>query len=159
MKKPGLSRRGFIKIALGTIGLGGLARYGMTTFDVYDFLNSTLERLLGKYNIADAQMRNFCNDFANSYGHKKLYKIILLEKSSTLDRIAEMLILPRVRRAVDKFERKLLTEFIVSTSYLQVGNPANDVIEYYGMDIPCNNPFAKFEFVHAGLPTVLWAPR
>ncbi len=65
-----------------------------------------------------------------------LDKIILLEQTYKLERIAEKLVLPRVCQAVDRFERKLLTDFVLSTSYLRVGNPANDAIEYYGMDFP-----------------------
>ncbi len=146
MKKPVFSRRAFIKTTLGVIGLGGLAGYGMSTFKAEAFLGATLQRLLGEFKIDDEQMRRFCDDFANGYGHKKLYAIFLLEQAPVLGHIAENLSLHRPRSAVEYFERKLLTEFIISTSYLRVGNPAADAIEYYGMKIPCNNPFARFEF-------------
>ena len=146
MKSFGISRRAFIKIALGTIGLGGLTHYGYTIFDFEAFVTSTLQRILGKVNITDTQMSNFCTDFANSYGHKKLYAIIVLEQTSAFDRIAEKLYPVPARWVVEKFERKLLTQFIISTSYLRVGNPATDAIKYHRLNMPCNNPFAKFEF-------------
>jgi hypothetical protein len=98
-------------------------------------------------------MSKFCNDFAESYGHKKLYAIIILERTSVFDHIAEKLFrfyslahVGRARWVVEKFERKLLTQFIISTSYLRVGNPATDAIKYYRINKPCNNPFARFEF-------------
>jgi len=153
MKSISISRRTFMKTALGALGLGGLTHYGYTTFDLEDFLSSTLNRLLGEVNITDAHMSKFCNDFADSYGHKKLYIIIILEQTSVFDRIAEKLFLffslahvGEARWIVEKFERKLLTQFIISTSYLRVDNPATDTIKYHRINIPCNNPFAKFEF-------------
>lgn len=141
------SRRKFMKLTLGIIGLGGLAHYGFTTFNFENFIRSTLTRLLGDYNIAETQMRRFCHDFVNSYGDKKLNTIIFRTHISFLETIAERLFRVQAHWAVDMFERKLVTEFILSTNYLTVDNPATDLIDYHGMNIPCNNPFAQLEYV------------
>ena len=147
MKEFNKSRRKFMKLALGAIGLGGLASYGITIFNLENFIRSTLTSLLGDYNIAETQMRKFCHDFIKSYGDKKLYVIIMRKQISVLEPVAERLFRVQAHWAVDMFERKLLTEFLLSTNYLKVGNPATDSIEYHGMNIPCNNPFAKLDYV------------
>jgi len=147
MKEFNKSRRKFMKLALGAIGLGGLAGYGITTFNLENFIRSTLTSLLGDYNIAETQMRKFCRDFVKSYGDKKLYVIIMRKQISVLEPVAEKLFRVQAYWAVEMFERKLLTEFILSTNYLKVGNPATDFIEYQGMNISCNNPFAKLGYV------------
>jgi hypothetical protein len=118
MKEFNKSRRKFIKLALGAIGLGGLASYGITTFNLENFIRSTLTSLLGDYNIAEMQMRKFCHDFIKSYGDKKLYVIIMRKQISVLEPVAERL-------------------FRVQAYWA-----------YHGMkSIPCNNPFAQLEYV------------
>ena len=147
MKELNKSRRKFMKLSLGAIGLGGLVHYGITTLNFERFIRSTLKRLLGNFNIAETQMSNFCHDFVKIwYKDKKLYAIIILKQASVLQPIAEKLFRVQAHWVIDKFERRLLTEFVLSTNYLKVGNPATDFIEYHGMNIPCNNPFAKFDY-------------
>jgi len=141
-----LSRRAFLKTALGTFGLAGLAGIGVSAFAVEDFLGATLHRLLGAFTLTDAQMKKFCGDFSHDYGRRKLYAIMLIEQVPALGPVAGGLLSRRPRVVVEKFERKLLTAFIVSTNYLQVSDPAVEVIEYRGLNIPCTNPFARFDF-------------
>ncbi|HHH43716.1 MAG TPA: hypothetical protein ENK49_06225 [Gammaproteobacteria bacterium] len=140
------SRRAFLKTALGTAGLAGLAGVGVSAFVAGDFLRATLHRLLGSFILADTQLTTFCDDFARDYGRRKLYAVVLIERVPVLGAAAGGLLLRRPRAVVEKFERKLLTAFIVSTSYLQVGDPAVEPIEYRGLNIPCTNPFARFDF-------------
>jgi len=141
-----LSRRAFLKTALGTLGLTGLVGVGVSAFAVEGFLGARLHRLLGVFTLTDAQMKKFCSDFSRDYGRRKLYAIMLIEQVPALGPVAGGLLLRRPRVVVEKFERKLLTAFIVSTSYLQVSDPAVEPIEYRGLNIPCSNPFARFDF-------------
>ena len=148
MKELNKSRRKFMKLSLGAIGLGGLAHYSSITFNFESFIRSTLTSLLGNFNIAEKQMRKFCHDFVKKwYKNKKFYAIIILKQVSALQPIAEKLFRVQAHWVIEKFERRLLTEFVLSTNYLKVGNPATDSIEYHGMNIPCNNPFAKLDYV------------
>lgn len=143
MKEFNSSRRLFMKLGLGAIGLGGFTYYGIKIFNFEYFIKSTLRKMLGNYNIPDTQMTKFCHDFVNIFGEKKMNRIIMRKQISILEPIAERLFGVKAYWAVEMFERKLLTEFILSTNYLKVGNPAEDLIEYHGLNIPCNNPFAK----------------
>ena len=146
MNSQNISRRSFITIIFGGIGLAAFTFYGVATLNSEDFIKATLQRLIGKHNITDVMARVFCSDFINTFGEKKLYEVIILEEFPMLNRITDRLFLSRAR-SVDRFERKLVTHFLVSTNYLRMENPLTETLEYYGMNIPCNNPCANFDFL------------
>ncbi|MDO6618786.1 twin-arginine translocation signal domain-containing protein [Pseudomonadota bacterium] len=140
MSGTSLSRRSFLKVAAVGAGLGGAVFYGVHTLNTQNFIVSSLDRLLGKLNISDEDLQLFCDHFTAEYGEMKLRAIIILDQSSMFDLVVK-------KRAIwiDKYERKLVTDFMMSTNYFQVSNPATEALQYYGANRPCYNPFARFD--------------
>lgn len=127
-----ITRRQFLIGSLGgLIAVGaGNAVYRQETF-----LRERLTELVGSFNMSEEQFDRFEQEFFASLRPKQKLGIETLNAFGLLD-----INLPKVFNKVDEFDRKLMTDFIISTQFLKANK--NENLVYGNKRLVCNNPFA-----------------
>lgn len=142
-----LTRRGMIVGSVGLAAIAALGGIGLLRFDKVDTCRATLTRLIGPFAMKDDAFAAFVDDFL------KVDKMLIgmrgglmraAEFSGLLPRIAGSLP-PASAQQVEQFERALLTQFVLTTNYLQLDDPRAEPIDYVGPIDACGNPFARFD--------------
>ncbi|WAJ27055.1 hypothetical protein [Antarcticirhabdus aurantiaca] len=141
-----ITRRGLL-MGLGGIAAAAVLGGGAASMTDEDFLRSTLHRLVGRFEMTSDQFAAFTQSFRAGYPELATVKMLPFRvseqfgASSLLDSIAPQAILSKV----ETFERRLLTEFIMSTDYLPLyeEKPNQGVlsVSYFGLQ-GCSNPYA-----------------
>lgn len=142
-----LTRRGVIVGSVGVVAVAALGGVGLLRFDKVDTCRATLTRLIGPFAMDRDAFASFVTDFL------KVDRMLMgmrgglmraAEFSGLLPRIAGSLP-PAAAGQVEQFERALLTQFVLTTNYLQLGDPRAEHIDYVGPIDTCGNPFARFD--------------
>ncbi len=142
----GLTRR---KALLGAAGVAIVSALGgALLWSERDLIRATLVRMIGPFNIADADMDAFVRDFM---------AIGPLPRGFAADAVGVVQaagLLPAAGMAsqavgerLDAYQRGVLTAFVMGTDYFQSENPAVDDLHYLGpfAERACANPFARFD--------------
>ena len=142
-----LSRRAVIGGALGTAGALALGGIGIARVDDADVMRSTLQRLVGDFRMDAAAFATFVTDFKDEFGRYGGPQALFFrvgEFSGGLPYFSD--VAPNaVGGKIESFERALVTNFLFTTDYLQLADPAAEAVSYNGPLSACINPFARFD--------------
>lgn len=142
-----LSRR---TLFAGAFSLAGAAAIGLGSFAAYDFTDliwQILKRLLGDFEMAEADMAAFSRDFTrpidlDGWTGKMLRAAGLTGTEDFLNVHGP----PEVHERFEGFERSVLGAFMMSTNFLDIHAEGGGRVVYHGLDVPCSSPFARFDF-------------
>lgn len=141
-----LSRRNAL---LGTMMLLTVAAAGfgsLAAYDISDHIWRVLFRLLGPFEMAEADMAAFSRDFTRPIDLEGWTGWMLRAGGwSHLDAHLAASGPPGIQDRFESFDRTLLGAFILSTNYLEVLERGGGTVVYYGLGAPCANPFARFD--------------
>ncbi len=141
-----LSRRAFI---VGTAGLAGAAGAGLlavaSTSDA-DLVDATLRRLVGDHRLSPPDLVAFTRDFtaALSPSDRTRAALVRVVEATGLGAIGLDAGPDRLVDAVERFERNLLTAYVLSTDAVGAG-PGSGPVTYAGRLGGCGNPFAGLD--------------
>lgn len=142
-----VTRRGLIAGSAGLAAVAAVGGVGLARFDKVDTCRATLARLVGPFDMAPEAFDAFVRDFLK-------VDETLTGLRGGLMRAGEFTgLLPRLggllpdasADEIERFERALLTNFVLTTNYLAVENPRREPIDYVGPLDACANPFARFD--------------
>ncbi|HDZ56704.1 MAG TPA: hypothetical protein ENI17_08310 [Pseudomonas xinjiangensis] len=134
-----MNRRKFLACSAATLGVAALGTTAMVFEDSSSFIPGLLHKLVGEFSMDEAQQKRFVDSIENRYGSEKLAALIGLYRI----RSGTGLGVSYTNSKVDRFERMLLTDFMVSTDYLKKQHEKNPRVNFLG-HFPCNNPYARY---------------
>ena len=137
----GFSRRA---ILIGTATLSGGAALGLISVSDVHFLKAMLRRLLGNFQMREDDFADFAADFKVAFPDYVSVRIRIAELGRTAP-ILLKLAPARYGVSVELFERRVLTNFMLTTNFLTIKDSTLESVDYYGQQQACNNPFARFE--------------
>lgn len=122
----------------GWVGLDLAAAEGPT-------VRAIVTRLVGPFRMKDQQFEALVSGlktYRGNWGDVRLagYRALSLADVHSLP----VQVPGRFQDVYDKYERKVLTRFLIDTNYLKLRNPATEWTEMTGTEI-CRSPFANFE--------------
>ena len=138
-----MNRRQFLGFTAATAGVITLAAAGSAAMifeDSYTYIPALLRELIGDYSMAAEQEQAFIDALARDYGEQKLMAVIGLHRIRNTTGLG----IAYTNDKLDQFERRLVTDFLISTDYLRQPKTARPQLSFIGYRIPCNNPFARF---------------
>jgi len=131
-------------LGVGALGIVGFAGLEMTSSET-ELVRSILDRLVGPFNMRKPQFDSFVSDLDTYRGRAGDLKMSGYRAlSSGYLQWAPDVVPDRIGDEYDRYERKVLTNFLVRTDYLQLGNPQTDFVTMIG-EAPCRSPFAQFD--------------
>lgn len=138
-----------LTIGLSAIAIASTASVGsLVSFEIAEYIQQVLFRLLGPFEMAEAEMAAFSRDFARPIDLKGWTGWMLRAGGwSHMDGYIGAAGPPGVRDRFEAFDRTVLGAFIQSTNYLEVFEAGRGKVVYYGLEAPCANPFARFDEV------------
>ena len=136
-----MNRRNFLALSVATVSVAALGSAAVVFEDSHSFIPALLHEYIGDYQMDEEQERAFIDAFAEDYGAEKLIAVIGLYRI----RSGTGLGTGYTNGKVDEVERKLVTDFLVTTDYLQKKNEPGASVNFVGFRIPCNNPYATFD--------------
>ncbi|MEH6386535.1 MULTISPECIES: hypothetical protein [Pseudomonas] len=136
-----MNRRKFLALSAATVSVAALGSAAIVFEDSHSFIPALLHEYIGDYQMTEEQENNFVDAFAEEYGEEKLAAVIGLYRI----RSGTGLGTGYTNAKVDEFERKLVTDFLVTTDYLKKQGEPNAQVNFIGFRIPCNNPYATFD--------------
>lgn len=145
---PKLSRRTFLAGGLSAAALTGVGGFALVPGGVHEAVATTLRRLLGDVRIGPAELRRFTSD----------YQLLLQERgvsAATVRAVGALdgmlgqpwlrgLLPARVDAQIQRYERHLVTQFTLGTTFFAVADPYREEIVCTGPAERCGNPFARF---------------
>lgn len=135
-----MHRRTFLALSAATLGVAALGSAAFVFEDSHAFIPALLHEYIGDYQMDEKQEKSFVDAFAEHYGAEKLIAVIGLYRI----RSGTGLGTGRTNAKVDEFERKLVTDFLVTTDYLKKQGEPNPEVNFIGFKVACNNPYAQF---------------
>ena len=138
-----MSRRALIGGTIAVLGAAGTGVAAVAGVDDAALIRATLHRLIGAFDISDGDMASFVRDFSAQDWNLGRWKPYLL-RAGALTGMTPALVEPVMHDDVERFERKLLTAFMMSTDYFQAGHRPEDPLRYCGLAEGCVSPFAEF---------------
>jgi tellurite resistance protein len=139
-----MNRRNFLVGSVATCAVVAVAGASVLVYGSNErFLIGLLNEMVGAFSMSEDDQRKFVTYFSRDYGSKKLMAVIELYRLKVKAHIG----IARTDDELDKFERRLVTDFMVSTDYLRKQHQDNPAIAYLGPRV-CGNPYAQF----TGLP-------
>lgn len=140
-----ISRRTLLAGIGGTaiLAAGGIAA-GMQSGGLPEAMRRVLVRLIGPFEMDDADFARFAADFAAGRDVPSAVEADGLRLAEALGATRTVAGLhPRIGAKVEKFERDLLTDFALATGI--DGPPAGRKLSYTGLfkSNACSNPFAR----------------
>ena len=137
-----MKRRTFLIASTATLGLVAAGAGAWVYEDRQVFIPQLLQRMVGDFRMDAEDERQFVDALAAHYGEEKLLVLMGLYKIRQQTGVGTPYTDPRV----DTFERRLLTDFMVSTDFLR-HTEANPKVAFLGYRLPCSNPYARFDGV------------
>jgi hypothetical protein len=116
----------------GAVAFSGASYAAVRSYDDLDLVRAALDRYLEAFEISDHHLRAFM------LAHRQRYP---WNFPSGLGSAARALLPDDDRQQVERFERWLLADFHLLTTYPQRAETANTV--YYLQSQLCTNPFAR----------------
>jgi hypothetical protein len=147
--KTELTRRAVLVAAASLAGITAIGAVGLFSFSEGRFVRATLHRLLGDFQMSESDIVEFTADFKAQkrftafFGGVTAY-LLRIGELSGITPITMKVAPTRIVTILERFERSLLTNFLLTTNYLHVEEPTIDPISYFGQQQACNNPFARF---------------
>ncbi|WP_150303493.1 hypothetical protein [Pseudomonas saliphila] len=135
-----MNRRKFLALSAATVSVAALGSAAIVFEDSHSFIPALLHEYIGDYQMDEEQENNFVDAFAEHYGADKLMAVIGLYRIRSGTGLGTRY----TNAKVDEFERKLVTDFLVTTDYLAKQDQPNPRVNFIGFKIACNNPFAQF---------------
>ncbi len=135
-----MKRRTFVLASTAALGLVALGAGAWVYEDRQVFIPELLKKMVGNFRMDAEDERKFVDALAAQYGEEKLVALMGLYKVRQQTGVGTPYTDPRV----DKFERGLLTDFMVSTDFLR-HQEANPKVSFLGYRLPCSNPYARFD--------------
>lgn len=136
-----MKRRTLLLSSAATLGLAAVASASWVYEDRQVFIPELLHRLVGDFEMAGADQRKFVDALAGHYGSEKLTALMGLYKIRQQTGVGSAY----TDVKVDSFERRLLTDFMVSTDYLRRQHEPRPKVSFVGYRLPCSNPYARFD--------------
>ncbi|MEL7557962.1 hypothetical protein [Stutzerimonas chloritidismutans] len=136
-----MKRRTLLVSSAAALGLVAVGSGAWVYEDRQVFIPQLLQRLVGTFQMDSEDQRKFVDAMANHYGSQKLTALMGLYKIRQETGVGT----PYTDLRVDHFERRLLTDFMVSTDYLRQQNKTNPMVSFLGYRLPCSNPYARFD--------------
>ena len=136
-----MKRRTLLVSSAAALGLVAVGSGAWVYEDRQVFIPQLLQRLVGTFQMDPEDQRKFVDAMANHYGSEKLTALMGLYKICQETGVGTAYTDLRV----DNFERRLLTDFMVSTDYLRQQNKTNPKVNFLGYRLPCSNPYARFD--------------
>ena len=137
-----MKRRTFLIASTATLGLVAVGAAAWVYEDRQVFIPQLLQQMVGNFRMDAEDERQFVDALAAHYGEEKLLVLMGLYKIRQQTGVGTPYTDPRV----DTFERRLLTDFMVSTDFLRYSE-ANPKVAFLGYRLPCSNPDARFDGV------------
>ena len=136
-----MKRRTLLFSSAAALGLVAVGSGAWVYEDRQVFIPQLLQRLVGNFQMDPDDQRKFVDAMADHYGSEKLTALMGLYKirQQTGGGTAY------TDLRVDNFERRLLTDFMVSTDFLRLQNKTNPKVSFLGYRLPCSNPYARFD--------------
>ncbi len=136
-----MKRRTLLLSSAATLGLAAVGSAAWVYEDRQVFIPELLHKLVGDFQMSAEDQRKFVDAMAGHYGSQKLTALMGLYKIRQQTGVGSAYTDLRV----DNFERRLLTDFMVSTDYLRRQHEANPTVAFLGYRLPCSNPYARFD--------------
>lgn len=136
-----MKRRTLLISSVATLGLVAVGSGAWVFEDRQVFIPELLHRLVGNFQMGEEDQRKFVDAMADHFGSEKLIALMGLYKIRDKTGVGT----PQTDVRVDKFERRLLTDFMVSTDFLRKQGEANPKVSFLGYRLPCSNPYARFD--------------
>jgi hypothetical protein len=140
-----ISRRG---VVLGSAAVAAVAvTSGIVALDAGDTCRAVLTRLVGPFRMDSAAFDSFVHDFRAEHGFLEglAGRALGVGQVTGVVPMAMGSLPLSVEDRLERFERSLLTSFLFSTNYLQLGDSRSEQVEYVGKVDACGNPFAQFD--------------
>lgn len=138
-----MKRRTLLLSSAATLGLVAVGSAAWVYEDRQVFIPALLRQMVGDFQMTDDDQRKFVDALAGHYGSEKLLALMGLYKIRQQTGVGSAYTDLRV----DNFERRLLTDFMVSTDYLRRQHETNPTVSFLGYRLPCSNPYARFDGV------------
>ena len=140
-----LSRRTFVLGSTVGLALAGLAVYGRKSEG--QLIRSVLEKHLPGVRIPDSEVERYRRDL---YEHASKRVQQMLPVISNLAIAYPLLGLPVVRDMRDKFEQRLVVDFLLSSNFFRessVRDGSSDIVYsgFHTQYVACSNPFAVLD--------------
>lgn len=118
---------------------------GLHSISDESLVRRSLERLLGRFTMNDADLRAFVRDHAsvNFPPQDKTGIGLRFTEYLGLTTSAMEVVPVRIKSRIERFERNLVTAFMLTTSFPAVDS-MKEPVEYLGRHVLCN-PFARFD--------------
>lgn len=136
-----MKRRTLLLSSAAALGVAAVGPAAWVYEDRQVFIPELLHQLVGDFQMSDEDQRKFVDAMAGHYGSEKLTALMGLYKIRQQTGVGSAYTDLRV----DNFERRLLTDFMVSTDYLRRQQEANPMVAFLGYRLPCGNPYARFD--------------
>lgn len=139
---PRLTRRRSLAAILGgsVVSFAGLGFLGSNEKGL---VQSILQRVVGSYEMEDAQFDAFMSDLETPQGKAARVKFALFRAFSATEPDTLLRFAPAgVGNKYEAYERRVVTSFLTRTDFLTVG--AKVPVSFVG-EPGCRNPFAKFD--------------
>lgn len=136
-----MNRRTFLALSAAGVSVAALGSAAVVFEDSHSFIPALLREYIGDYQMDEEQERAFVEAFSEDYGAEKLIAVIGLYRI----RSGTGLGTGYTNGKVDEFERKLVTDFLVTTDYLRKQNEPDAQVTFVGFRMPCTNPYATFD--------------
>ena len=138
-----MKRRTLLISSVATLGLVAVSSAAWVFEDRQVFIPHLLHRMVGNFHMDEDDQRRFVDAMADHYGSEKLTALMGLykirEETGAGTSFTDL--------RVDMFERRLLTDFMVSTDFLKQQGKTNPKASFIGYRLPCSNPYAQFDGV------------
>lgn len=110
-----------------------------------NFLLGRLHKLMGDFEISENDFKQF-NDHFKSFisvsRYERYHTMVMLEKLTLHGSVDPL----KIEQRIDKWDRRLVTQFITSTDYIE---KQGNQVSYIGANLPCRNPFADYSLANA----------
>lgn len=131
--------------AAGILILAGGGAVAIGSSGREELVRSVLARLIGPFDMADADFGHMVAAIDRRTGFPQSYKLRMV---SSLERAGwapdAMAVAPAgIRDDFETLERSILTEFVTRTTFLHGDEPREEPVVYLGAQ-PCSSPFADF---------------
>lgn len=136
-----MKRRTLLISSAATLGLVAVGSAAWVYEDRQVFIPHLLHRLVGDFEMSADDQRKFVDAMHEHYGQKKLMALMGLYRIRQDTGVGTDYTNPKV----DEFERRLLTDFMMSTDFLRQQPQAKAKVSFIGYRLPCSNPYARFE--------------
>ena len=144
MPKIDFSRRGVIAASAGGVALAALGALGLSSTP-QSLIRAILHRSLPGVKIDEAGLEAFEADYialAPVLG-TSMTKMRAASAAQKLLGLNLLMKAPKFGDTIHRFEREILTMFLVGSDFFSLKDPTAQTVTYIGEHVGCDNPFAR----------------